>query len=128
MARRRKKVYVTVIQALIDEVAKLNPEQVMIDFEIAAKLAFEQIFPNCIVKGCLFHFSQSLFKKLAPSRVPYVAEKETNFIQLRLFHRQSIISFTNLYQKILNLYQFFPKKKYVDELLDTDEEDKDCHR
>ena len=50
---------------------------------------------------------------------------------MRLFHRQSIISFTD-YQKILNIYQFFPKNKYVEELLDTDdsdvtgEEDKDA--
>jgi hypothetical protein len=38
---------------------------------------------------------------------------------LRLFHRQSIISFTD-YQKILNIYQFFPKNKYVEELNDTE--------
>jgi hypothetical protein len=34
----------------------------MIDFEIATKKAYEQRFPGLIVKGCLFHFGQSLFK------------------------------------------------------------------
>ena len=33
----------------------------------------------------------------APSRVLHVAEKETNFIQLRLFHRQSIISILKIF-------------------------------
>ena len=42
----------------------LNPEVIMIDFEIAAKKAFEITFPRWIVKGCAFHFGQSLFKKL----------------------------------------------------------------
>ena len=35
---------------------KLEPAQIMIDFEIAAKKAFEETFPRCIVKGCSFHF------------------------------------------------------------------------
>ena len=40
----------------------LDQDQVMIDFEIAAKKAFEKIFHRCKVIDCLFHFSQSLFK------------------------------------------------------------------
>jgi hypothetical protein len=40
----------------------LDPDQIMIDFEIAAKKAFEKVFPRCKAIGCLFHFSQSLFK------------------------------------------------------------------
>jgi hypothetical protein len=41
----------------------LKPIQVMIDFEIAAKKAFEKVFIGILVKGCLFHFGQSLFRK-----------------------------------------------------------------
>jgi hypothetical protein len=36
----------------------------MIDFELAAQKAFESQFPGVIVKGCLFHFGQTLFKNL----------------------------------------------------------------
>ena len=35
----------------------------MIDFELAAKKGFLQIFPQCIIKGCLFHFGKSFFRK-----------------------------------------------------------------
>jgi len=40
----------------------LNPEKVMIDFELTAKKAFEIRFNRIRVIGCLFHFGQSLFK------------------------------------------------------------------
>ena len=42
----------------------MSPTQVMIDFEIAAKQAFEYAFPIVRIKGCLFHFGQTMFKKL----------------------------------------------------------------
>ena len=42
---------------------RLSPEEVIIDFEIAAKIAFESVFDVKVI-GCLFHFGQSLFKKL----------------------------------------------------------------
>ena len=55
------------MNALISEARKhgliLKPSQTMIDFEIAAKLAFEIVFDGIIIKGCLFHFGQSLFRK-----------------------------------------------------------------
>jgi len=35
----------------------------MIDFEMAAKKAYEELFLGIIVKGCLFHYGQSLFRK-----------------------------------------------------------------
>ena len=54
MKRRRTKDYI--------RVAKVS-EQIMVDFEIAAKRAFEKTFLRCTIKGCAFHFGQSLFKK-----------------------------------------------------------------
>ena len=67
MKRRRTKDYIRVLNALKSAALhlgfSLNPIQVMIDCELAAKKAFEQIFQQCTVKGCLFHFGQSLFKK-----------------------------------------------------------------
>lgn len=67
MKRRRTKDYLRVLDsvkiAAFELGFTLGPIQVMIDFELAAKKAFQQIFQQCIVKGCLFHFGQSLFKK-----------------------------------------------------------------
>ena len=67
MKRRRTKDYLRLLQSLSSSALEigytLKPIQVMIDFEIAAKEAFENLFPRIIVKGCIFHFSQSLFKR-----------------------------------------------------------------
>ncbi|XP_067667517.1 uncharacterized protein [Haliotis asinina] len=34
------------------------------DFEIAAINAIETVFPNCNIRGCYFHFTQALWRKV----------------------------------------------------------------
>jgi len=67
MKRRRTKDYLRLLQSIstsaLEIGSTLKPFQVMIDFEIAAKKAFERIFPRIVVEGCIFHFSQSLFRR-----------------------------------------------------------------
>ncbi|CAF1509351.1 unnamed protein product, partial [Didymodactylos carnosus] len=46
----------------------LNPKTIMLDFEEAAILAFNQHFPNALTKGCYFHFTKNLWKKLAKQK------------------------------------------------------------
>ncbi|XP_052127756.1 uncharacterized protein LOC127750338 [Frankliniella occidentalis] len=43
----------------------LQPEIIMQDFELAAMNAAKALFPNVQIKGCLFHFSQSIWRKVA---------------------------------------------------------------
>ncbi|XP_041356817.1 uncharacterized protein LOC121374011 [Gigantopelta aegis] len=42
----------------------LSPEVVQTDFEIAAIQAIEEIFPDADTRGCLFHFSQCMLRKV----------------------------------------------------------------
>ncbi len=57
MKRRRTKDYQEILVSLIEECKKhglvLKPKQVMIDFELAAKKAYETVFPGIRVRGCL---------------------------------------------------------------------------
>ena len=57
MKRRRTKDYIRVLRELEKNASnfmlKLNPSVIMIDFEIAAKKAFEMNYPQCIVKGSI---------------------------------------------------------------------------
>lgn len=46
---------------------RLHPTIVMQDYELAAMNAAKAVFPNAQIKGCLFHFSQSMWRKLASS-------------------------------------------------------------
>ena len=40
------------------------PGTYMIDFELAVHNIIRTLFPDCIIKDCLFHFSQALWRKL----------------------------------------------------------------
>ena len=68
MNRRRKIDYVCVLKAIQKEGLKhqinLDPQTIMVDFEKAAINAFKEVFKKSEIKGCLFHFCQSLYKKL----------------------------------------------------------------
>lgn len=56
----------------------------MTDFEIAAMNVNQEIFPDVVHKGCLFHFNQSLWRHVVNSglRVPYInAENEPHTVR-----------------------------------------------
>ncbi len=42
----------------------LNPHTVLIDFELAIKNALETVFPGVIMKGCYFHFTRNIWKRI----------------------------------------------------------------
>lgn len=39
-------------------------QKIIIDFELAAKSAITNVFPDVIIKGCNFHFGQCLWRKI----------------------------------------------------------------
>ena len=41
----------------------INPVNIICDFEKAEHSAASFVFPNCIIKGCLFHFNQAQSRK-----------------------------------------------------------------
>ena len=68
MNRRRKKEYNVVLESVKKAAKKikikLSPKTVMMDFEKAAMNSFEEMFPGIIIKLCLFHFTQNIFRNL----------------------------------------------------------------
>ena len=67
MKRRRKrdKVFKALKKFAISLNLDLKPVTIMVDFERAAIISFKKNFKNVQIKGCLFHFSQSLYKNLS---------------------------------------------------------------
>lgn len=43
---------------------KLDPQQIITDFEKCVPLAAKTVFTNCVFKGCLFHFGQIIWRKV----------------------------------------------------------------
>lgn len=44
--------------------ATLNPRSISCDFELGLINAVKELFPQCEIRGCLFHLNQSVFRKL----------------------------------------------------------------
>ena len=53
---------------LLEEVKKLiaefHPQSFLIDYEMAMYGAIRAVFPEASIRGCFFHFSQALYRKL----------------------------------------------------------------
>lgn len=49
---------------LFQTFVQFSPETFMIDFEMAAISAIKTSLPNTCVRGCLFHFNKSLWRKI----------------------------------------------------------------
>ena len=64
MSRRRKEDYIQLFQVIS---SKLNDPQVgriVMDFEDAVWRAAEHVFPAVELKGCAFHFTQAIWRKI----------------------------------------------------------------
>ena len=61
-------IYSNFISCLQDEAESLNftlaPTLIMVDFEQAAIKCFKRAFPGARIKGCFFHFTKAIYKKV----------------------------------------------------------------
>ena len=56
--------YNRLFEILKEHQNNLAPQNVMVDFELAVLNAITTSFPDSSKKGCFFHFSQAIFKKI----------------------------------------------------------------
>lgn len=65
--RKSEETYVAILQHLKDQATRfgmnLAPRKIICDFERATMNAIQEIFPEALVIGCLFHWSQSVWRK-----------------------------------------------------------------
>lgn len=91
-------------------------ETVMVDFEIAIHNALRNVFPNIKVKGCWFHFTQAIMKKVRKMGLMAKYNKNAKF--------KSLVQ--NLFDLVLvpitEISSLF--KKIKNSMMKLDEEDK----
>ncbi|XP_042913268.2 uncharacterized protein [Parasteatoda tepidariorum] len=65
---KKKETYKRLFQMIKEEAGKVDekfsPENAMLDFELAAINALREEVPNVSVKGCFFHYTQNIWKKV----------------------------------------------------------------
>ena len=64
MTRRRKVDYVAVLEHLKGLVARVEVVEMQSDFEPAIWSAVKEVFPRVVHRGCNFHWSQALIRKV----------------------------------------------------------------
>ena len=64
MSRRKARDYKAVLRAVKKKLPDLNVKSVTLDFEKAMWIAFREVFPDIKIYGCMFHWSQAVYRKI----------------------------------------------------------------
>ena len=64
LSSRTEEAYQHLLQEILTLKEGLNPDSIMVDFELAAIRAFQNTFPTATITGCMFHFGQCVWRKL----------------------------------------------------------------
>lgn len=59
----------------------LQPARVHADFEVALKNAIEEVFPDSVLAGCLFHLAQNFIKHLRAAGLMHLYVTDAEFAQ-----------------------------------------------
>ena len=86
MSDRNTNSYLRVLTELKRLEPNLNPTSIMSDFEQAAILAWNTVFPNSTQRGCLFHLSQCIWRHL--QQIPDLQQRYTTDAEFALSIRQ----------------------------------------
>ena len=60
---KTKETYIDMFQ-LLQQRCSLSASRFQIDFEMATVKAVQQLFPNALVSGCFFHYTQCIWRKV----------------------------------------------------------------
>jgi hypothetical protein len=92
MTNRKKKLYKAVFMNLRDR-NNINPAQVMMDFEFSARTAAKEVWNKTRLRGCNFHYCQSIRRKAKsiPSLAVLLMKKPSANVCLRMFMRLSLL-------------------------------------
>jgi hypothetical protein len=82
LTRKTQILYTRVINSLFDLNDQLNPDTIMMNFEPAAINAITSVFPHALVKGCVFHFSKTIYRRIqgTPADVLYKNNDEARIL------------------------------------------------
>ncbi|CAN8008605.1 unnamed protein product [Ixodes pacificus] len=64
MTKRSQEAYGRVFRTLKELCPRLSPQTLMMDFEVAAKRAFQSVFPTARVTGCFSHLKRSFVRRM----------------------------------------------------------------
>ena len=102
---------------------ELQPNIVNIDFEMAMINTVQQIFPESKIRGCLFHYSQAVWRKVQNLGLTVRYREDREFI--RLVRRASALplvpmeSFPEVWMEAMNEADYVAATQFMDYMTET---------
>lgn len=72
LTKKSTLIYIKLIQKLKELNTNLKPVSIMMDFEQAAIAAFKMEFPGVTIRGCFFHLSQCIWRKVQSTGIKQI--------------------------------------------------------
>ncbi|KAG0422282.1 hypothetical protein DMUE_6224, partial [Dictyocoela muelleri] len=94
MKTKSKNSYKKALNFLKSKMENENIYKITFDFEMSALMALKDVFPDSIVNGCFFHFTQLLFRSI--QRLVLVGEYKRNANMREVFRMIVALSFVPL--------------------------------
>lgn len=76
LPNKSKEIYLTVLMELKRLRPGIEPQRMMVDFEIGFTLACQEVFPNVRIKGCYFHFCQAILRHMQESSLKSLYDRD----------------------------------------------------
>lgn len=96
--------YCCLFEALKSIKPELNPDTIMIDFEKAAINAISKKFPVTKIRGCFFHFTQSVWRHVQQSGLQQRYTEDSEFaLQIRMMTALSVVPVADVEQAFNDL-------------------------
>ena len=118
LPNKEQNTYVRMLDVLKTLLPDTFPEIMLLDFENAAQNAFRLAYPNALVKGCLFHLSQSVVRKVGELGLKVQFESNPDFnMAVKSLLALSFVPVDDVLLQFHELADSFPDLERADELI-----------
>ena len=118
LPNKEQNTYIRMLDALKELLPDSVPQIMLLDFENAAQNAFRLAYPNASVKGCLFHLSQSVIRKVGELGLKSQFENNPEFnMAVKSLMALSFVPIDDVLPRFHELADSFPDIERVNELI-----------
>lgn len=93
--------------------AAMAPESILIDYEVAMMNAISNQFLDSVIRGCLFHRNQCIYRKIQQNGLKQKYDQDVKFaLKRRYLPAVAFVPIANVVQAFEELlhYEFFPEE------------------
>ncbi len=83
LPRKDRATYMRAFRALQQIEPQFQPAKWMVDYEQAAIQAIAEVFPNCEISGCFFHYCQSLWRRIQHDGLTNAYREEDGVLKMQ---------------------------------------------